>query len=131
MLGDHVTLEAGTGAVHTAPGHGVDDYKIGMQVTGCDDLRAGRRQAASSPTEFPQMQGQFVFKANEADHRACFRVVGPPRRAHDIQHSYPHCWRCHNPVIFRATPQWFIGMERRASGLASALRQKRRRRSAK
>jgi isoleucyl-tRNA synthetase len=108
MLGEHVTLEAGTGAVHTAPGHGVDDYKIGSRYglpifAPVDDK--GRFNA-----DFPDMQGQFVFKCNEGIIEK-LRESGHLVARQDIQHSYPHCWRCQNPVIFRATPQWFIGME--------------------
>jgi isoleucyl-tRNA synthetase len=108
MLGEHVTLEAGTGAVHTAPGHGVDDYKIGSRYglpifAPVDDK--GRFNA-----DFPEMQGQFVFKCNDAI-IAKLKDSGHLVSRTDIQHSYPHCWRCQYPVIFRATPQWFIGME--------------------
>lgn len=108
MLGEHVTLDAGTGCVHTAPGHGVDDYKIGSRYglpifAPVDDR--GRYNA-----DFPQMQGQFVFKVNEPV-IALLQESGHLVSRADIQHSYPHCWRCQYPVLFRATPQWFIGME--------------------
>lgn len=110
LLGSHVTLDAGTGVVHTAPGHGVDDYKIGSKY-GLEILapvdEKGRFNSA-----FAEMQGQFVFKTNEPI-IAKLAESGHLIHRQDIQHSYPHCWRCHSPVIFRATPQWFIGMEPR------------------
>lgn len=112
MLGEHVTLEAGTGVVHTAPGHGVDDYRIGMRY-GLEIFAPVDDRGKFTP-EFPEMQNQFVFKANE---KIIARLADSGHLMHreDIQHSYPHCWRCQNPVIFRATPQWFIGMEARPS----------------
>lgn len=109
LLGDHVTLEAGTGAVHTAPGHGVDDYRVGskygLEIFAPVDAR-GKYTA-----DFAPMQGQFIFKANEPI-IALLQESGHLLARQDITHSYPHCWRCHSPVLFRATPQWFIGMER-------------------
>ncbi len=118
MLGEHVTLEAGTGAVHTAPGHGVDDYRIGSRYgleifAPVDDK--GRYTAGFAP-----MQGQYVFKCNEPI-IAMLKESGHLVARSDIQHSYPHCWRCHSPVIFRATPQWFIGMDPRP-GVERSLR---------
>ena len=110
VLGEHVTLEAGTGVVHTAPGHGVDDYKIGSKYG--LDIYAPVDDRGKFTADFPQFQGQFVFKANEPIIEM-LRTSGHLVARQDIQHSYPHCWRCHSPVIFRATPQWFIGMEKR------------------
>src|SRR5262249_32837417 len=108
MLGDHVTLEAGTGAVHTAPGHGADDYRIGIRYG--LEAYAPVDDRGKFTADYPPAQGQYVFKANEAIIQS-LRDSGHLIARSDIQHSYPHCWRCHNPVIFRATPQWFIGME--------------------
>jgi isoleucyl-tRNA synthetase len=109
ILGDHVTLEAGTGCVHTAPGHGREDYDVG--------LRYGLE--AYSPVDdrgcftedVPFVQDQFVFKANAAIIEA-LDGAGALVAREDMSHSYPHCWRCKKPVIFRATPQWFISMEK-------------------
>ena len=109
ILGDHVTLEAGTGCVHTAPGHGREDYEVGLQY-GLD---------AYSPVddngvfidEVGSFSGQFVFKANDN----IIKVLEEKKALlakENISHSYPHCWRCKRPVIFRATPQWFISMEK-------------------
>ncbi len=108
MLGDHVTLDAGTGAVHTAPGHGVDDYRIGLKYG--LEIYAPVDDKGKYTAEFPEMQNQYIFKANEPI-VAKLAESGHLVARTDIQHSYPHCWRCHNPVIFRATPQWFVGMD--------------------
>ncbi|MDQ1270271.1 MAG: isoleucyl-tRNA synthetase [Thermodesulfobacteriota bacterium] len=108
ILGDHVTLEAGTGCVHTAPGHGADDHI------------AGNRYGLEcySPVEdngtFSQgvelFEGQFIFKAN-AEINKTLEEKGALLKQENMSHSYPHCWRCKKPVIYRATPQWFISMD--------------------
>jgi len=108
ILGDHVTLEAGTGAVHTAPGHGVDDYKIGTKYG--LEIYAPVDAKGKYTAQFAEMQNQFVFKANEPIIEM-LRARGALVHREDLVHSYPHCWRCNSPIIFRATPQWFIGME--------------------
>jgi isoleucyl-tRNA synthetase len=116
ILADHVTLEQGTGAVHTAPGHGQEDYVVGRQYgieTYCPVDAAGRfYHAEGAAGRLPEeLIGKTVWEANP--------LVIEILRAHHallasekIEHSYPHCWRCHKPTIFRATEQWFIGMER-------------------
>lgn len=108
ILGRHVTLDAGTGAVHTAPGHGREDYEVcvtyGIDVySPVDD--SGRY--IDSVKFFAGM------KVQEADSAVIEKLqeVGNLLARQDISHSYPHCWRCKKPVIFRATPQWFISME--------------------
>ena len=123
MLGDHVTLEAGTGAVHTAPGHGVDDYRIGLKnglevFAPVNDKGKFDFGAESRGELATQLQGSFIFKANELviSH---LQNSGALVARTDIQHSYPHCWRCNSPVFFRATPQWFIGMDS-PKGVASS-----------
>lgn len=121
MLGEHVTLEAGTGAVHTAPGHGVDDYRIGLQYG--LDIFAPVDDRGQFTSDFSEMQGLFVFKSNEPIIQK-LKDSGNLVARMDIQHSYPHCWRCHNPIIFRATPQWFIGMgDGRTDGLRKRAEQ--------
>lgn len=108
LLGDHVTLEAGSGCVHTAPGHGHEDYEVGMRY-GLEAFNPVDDRGCFKP-ETPLFAGNFIFKANDAiiDHlQRTRKLLG--RAA--LQHSYPHCWRCHHPVIIRATPQWFISME--------------------
>ncbi len=114
VLGEHVTADAGTGAVHTAPGHGVDDYKVGsrygLEIYAPVDER-GRYTAAFAQGEFASFLGKPVFEANEPV-IALLQERSNLLARNDIQHSYPHCWRCNKAVIFRATPQWFIGMEK-------------------
>lgn len=108
ILGDHVNLEAGSGVVHTAPGHGQEDYQVGLLYDLPLVSPVGPDGAFTS--EVPQYQGQKVFEANEniiADLDAAGFLVARI----DIEHSYPHCWRSKSPLIFRATSQWFIKMD--------------------
>ncbi len=109
IYGDHVTLDSGTGAVHTAPGHGQDDYLVGLEfdiplLMPVDDNGvltdeagpfAGLDVEAANPVIIEWLRDQGTLVA-----------------AQDIVHSYPHCWRCHQPVIFRATDQWFVSMDK-------------------
>ncbi len=116
ILADHVTLEQGTGAVHTAPGHGQEDYAIGMQYgipVYCPVDAAGRFfPAEGAPGVLPaELLGQTVWDGNSTV-IDILNEKGALLAVKTIDHSYPHCWRCHNPTIFRATEQWFIGMER-------------------
>ncbi len=108
VLANYVTLDAGTGCVHTAPGHGYEDYVTGIQY-GLDILCPVEDNGCFS-TEVERFGGLGVFEANPkiVDH---MREIGVLLHSEDVQHAYPHCWRCHNPVIFRATPQWFISMD--------------------
>ncbi len=114
VLGDHVTLEAGTGCVHTAPGHGREDHEVGLQY-GLDAYSPVDDRGCFTE-EVGMFAGQFVFKANAEINRA-LQEKGALLAEEKIQHSYPHCWRCKQPVIFRATPQWFISMDK--TGLRS------------
>lgn len=118
ILGDHVTLEAGTGCVHTAPGHGQEDYVVGarygiepfspVDAEGCYTADAGK------------YEGLHVFKANDVVIED-LTASGHLLHTEKISHSYPHCWRCSTPVIYRATPQWFVSMsENDLRGKASA-----------
>jgi isoleucyl-tRNA synthetase len=120
----YVTTDQGTGAVHTAPAHGVDDFATGAryglsQLCDVDDgghIRNG----------LPEYDGMFVFKAN-APIIALLEERGALMGRQEIHHSYPHCWRCHRPVIFRATEQWFINMETpmaHADGSVTTFRQR-------
>ncbi|MCU1294121.1 MAG: Isoleucyl-tRNA synthetase [Bryobacterales bacterium] len=116
LLGDHVTLEQGTGAVHTAPGHGQDDFVIGQRYglpVYCPVDSAGRMfRAEGADGVLPEeLIGKTVWEANPIVVRL-LEKHGALARQEPVDHSYPHCWRCHNPVIFRATEQWFIGMDR-------------------
>jgi isoleucyl-tRNA synthetase len=116
ILADHVTLEQGTGAVHTAPGHGQEDYEIGLQYgisIFCPVNEAGRfYHAEGAEGRLPEeLIGKTVWEANPIVIEL-LRSKGALLATEKIEHSYPHCWRCHNPTIFRATEQWFIGMDR-------------------
>jgi len=114
LLGDHVTTEAGTGAVHTAPGHGQEDFVVGLQY----GLVAKYSAAELNPIDgkgvylpgTPLFEGQYIWKANSAI-TALLSENGSLLAEARLQHSYPHCWRHKSPVAFRATPQWFISME--------------------
>jgi len=110
ILGEHVTLEAGTGAVHTAPGHGQEDYDVGQRY-GLDVLApvddAGR---FTKDAGLDWLTGVFVEDANEPIIEK-LREVGALVSSKEIAHSYPHCWRCKRPIVFRSTDQWFISME--------------------
>ena len=124
VLATYVTTDQGTGAVHTAPAHGVDDFATGAryglrQISDVDDgghLRQG----------LPEYEGLYVFKANEPIIALLIERHALMGRQ-EVYHSYPHCWRCHRPVIFRATEQWFISMETpmvRADGSVTTFRQR-------
>jgi isoleucyl-tRNA synthetase len=108
IFGEHVTLEQGTGIVHTAPGHGQEDYIVGLKYD--LDVFCPVDDEGRFSDDFAAMKGVFVFDAND-------RVVellkekGMLIRTEPIDHSYPHCWRCKKPLIFRATEQWFFRID--------------------
>jgi isoleucyl-tRNA synthetase len=108
VLGEHVTLEAGTGAVHTAPGHGLDDYIVGQRYGLPVDNPVGGNGCFVPGT--PLFEGEHVFKANEHVIEV-LEQHGALMRSAKFTHSYPVCWRHKTPIIFRATPQWFISMD--------------------
>ncbi|MCP5417899.1 MAG: isoleucine--tRNA ligase [Chromatiaceae bacterium] len=119
ILGEHVTLEAGTGAVHTAPGHGLEDYIVGQRYALPVDNPVGGDGCFVAGTKL--FEGEHVFTANEKVIDV-LKAHGALLQEARLSHSYPHCWRHKTPIIFRATPQWFIGMEQ--AGLrAMALRE--------
>ncbi len=109
VFGDHVTLEHGSGIVHTAPGHGAEDFRAGQEY--------GLETYAPIDAEgrfvegLVEYKGKKVFEANSSIIEL-LKARGALLALERISHSYPHCWRCHNPVIFRATEQWFIGLDR-------------------
>ena len=109
ILGDHVTLDAGTGAVHTAPGHGPDDYVIGQKY-GLEVANPVGPNGCYLPGTYPTLDGLFVFKANDVIVNL-LREQGALLHVEKLTHSYPCCWRHKTPIIFRATPQWFISMD--------------------
>jgi isoleucyl-tRNA synthetase len=108
VLGDYVTLDAGTGLVHTAPGHGADDFNTGRRY-GLDIYTPVNHRGEFTP-DVPLWAGMHVFKANPQIVEL-LRERGALVAAEQITHAYPHCWRCKNPIIFRATEQWFISMD--------------------
>ncbi len=120
VLATYVTLDQGSGIVHTAPGHGVDDFNTGQRYG--LEIAAPLDDRGVYTEGLPEYKGKDVFTANPivvqllADRGA---LLGH----HAYKHSYPHCWRCHNPVIFRATEQWFIKMDQAARGAKKSLRQ--------
>jgi len=108
VLADYVTMDTGTGVVHTAPSHGAEDFATGVRYKldpTCDVDAAGRIHNG-----LPEYEGLQVFKANQPI-IDLLKSRGALLHEEKLEHSYPHCWRCHNPVIFRATEQWFISME--------------------
>ncbi len=109
ILAEHVTLDTGTGCVHTAPGHGREDYEVGLRYG--LDVYAPVDQQGRFTEEVGHFAGQMVFEANAAIN-ARLKELGVLLAEEKIEHSYPHCWRCKRPVIFRATSQWFISMEK-------------------
>ncbi|MHA7845277.1 isoleucine--tRNA ligase [Serratia sp. D1N4] len=111
ILGDHVTLDAGTGAVHTAPGHGPDDFVIGQKY-GLEVANPVGPNGCYLPGTYPSLDGKFVFKANDLIVEL-LREKGGLLHVEKLLHSYPCCWRHKTPIIFRATPQWFVSMEQK------------------
>lgn len=127
ILGEHVTMDSGSGAVHTAPGHGEDDYKVGLKydlevimpvaANGTYDNTVVREKLLPNPEEFVDVN---VFKANDK----ILELLGDALlKRVDITHSYPHCWRTHKPVIFRATKQWFIAIDEKYGKEQNTLRE--------
>jgi isoleucyl-tRNA synthetase len=116
ILGGHVTMDAGTGAVHTAPAHGVDDYVVGQKY----DLPVDNPvdNGGRFFENVPLVGGLSVWKANEVVIQQ-LQKNGLLLKQEKLQHSYPHCWRHKTPIIFRATPQWFISMDKRVGNADS------------
>ena len=126
ILGDHVLVDNGTGCVHTAPGHGEDDYRVGLTYdlevvmpvdeTGCFDQTVVRDSLIPNAEDFV---GKHIFKSNDA----LIELMGESvRKVSKFTHSYPHCWRSHTPLIFRATRQWFISVDDKPEGSDETLR---------
>ena len=116
VLADYVTMDTGTGVVHTAPSHGAEDFvtgvKYGLDATSHVDEKGILRDG------LPEYDGKRVWDANQPIIEL-LKTRGALLHTEKTEHSYPHCWRCHNPVIFRATEQWFISMETPMPGGAS------------
>lgn len=109
VCGEHVTLEQGTGCVHTAPGHGAEDYDMGLKYG--LEIYSPVNDEGCFIDEIPEFSGMNVFEANPLI-RNKLKDIGALIFEEKITHSYPHCWRCKNPIIFRATDQWFISMDK-------------------
>ena len=111
ILGEHVTLDAGTGAVHTAPGHGLEDYEVGckygIEVFSPLDSKGCWTEVVNDK----DLEGVPYYKGNSIVIEK-LEKCGALLKKQDINHSYPHCWRCKNPVIYRATPQWFVKVDK-------------------
>ena len=124
ICGDHVTADSGTGLVHTAPAHGLDDYFVGQKYGLPTDNPVGDdgKFLATVPAIGEiALAGVFVWKANDIVLQA-LEASGHLLCLKKVQHSYPHCWRHKTPIIFRSTPQWFIGMTQQAHGSEATLR---------
>ena len=127
VLGEHVLMDNGTGCVHTAPGHGEDDYRVGLKYnldvimpvseTGCYDEHVVREKLLPEAESFV---GMHIFKANEP---IISHLGDSVLKVDKFVHSYPHCWRSHTPLIFRATKQWFIAVDGTATGNEKTLRE--------
>lgn len=113
ILGDHVTLDAGTGCVHTAPGHGLEDWEVCQKynIETFSPLNAEGKWEASDFFNDPDLIGVPYFKGNEIVIKK-LEENGALLKKQDITHSYPHCWRCKKPVIYRATNQWFVKVDK-------------------
>ncbi len=108
VLADYVTMDTGTGVLHTAPSHGAEDFATGVKYK--LDLTTNVDESGFMHNGLPDYEGKKVFEAN-APIIELLKKRGVLLHAEKLEHSYPHCWRCHNPIIFRATDQWFISME--------------------
>ncbi|WP_457597420.1 isoleucine--tRNA ligase [Hydrogenimonas sp.] len=126
VLGEHVSMENGTGAVHTAPGHGEDDYRMGL-LYGLEVVMPVDEEGRYDETvvrlgllpDAERFVGMHIFEANEE----IIRLLGKSLlKAERFNHSYPHCWRSHTPLIFRATRQWFISVDGTPEGAEKSLR---------
>lgn len=105
ILGDHVTLDAGTGCVHTAPGHGLEDWEAGQKY-GLPTFSPFDSKGCWTD-EVPDLKGVPYYKGNQIVIDR-LKEIGALLKSQEIVHSYPHCWRCKHPVMYRSTPQWFV-----------------------
>ncbi|MBO5385146.1 isoleucine--tRNA ligase [bacterium] len=111
ILGEHVTLDAGTGSVHTAPGHGLEDYEVGCRYNIEVFSLLDGQGIWTDCVKIPELIGVPYYKGNGMVIEM-LEKCGALLAQQDIQHSYPHCWRCKKPVIYRATPQWFVKVDK-------------------
>ncbi len=121
ILGEHVTLDAGTGSVHTAPGHGLEDYEVGCRY-GIKVLSPlDSRGCWTEEVQDKDLEGVPYYKGNKIVIEK-LQNCGALLKQQDISHSYPHCWRCKNPVIYRATPQWFVKVDKFRNETLNAIK---------
>ncbi len=120
ILGDHVTLETGSGCVHTAPGYGMEDYQVSLKYKDVDIIVAVDSKGVMTE-EAGQFKGLFYEKSNSVIVDT-LRQSGALIASEEMVHSYPHCWRCKNPVIFRATEQWFCSIDKFREQAIEAVR---------
>ena len=111
ILGEHVTLDAGTGSVHTAPGHGLEDYEVGCKYGIEVFSPLDGRGVWTDTVGIDELVNVPYYKGNSMVIEM-LQNCGALLKQQDIQHSYPHCWRCKKPVIYRATPQWFVKVDK-------------------
>ena len=109
ILGDHVTLDAGTGSVHTAPGHGLEDWEAGQKY-GLETFSPFDSKGCWT-SEVPDLEGVPYYKGNAMVIEK-LKECGALIKSQEIMHSYPHCWRCKHPVMYRSTPQWFVKVDK-------------------
>lgn len=121
ILGEHVTLDAGTGSVHTAPGHGLEDYEVGCKynIEVFSPLDGAGKW--TDIVGIDELVGVPYYKGNSMVIEM-LQNKGALLKQQDIQHSYPHCWRCKNPVIYRATPQWFVKVDKFRNSALDAIK---------
>lgn len=110
ILADHVTSDSGTGCVHTAPGHGAEDFEIGMKYNLPPLNPVDSHGNFTKEVAVPGLEGMNIFKANDVVVEMLGKT-GALIKSEKVSHSYPHCWRCKNPLIFRATEQWFLKVD--------------------
>ncbi len=121
ILGEHVTLDAGTGSVHTAPGHGLEDYEVGCRYGIEVFSPLDGRGIWTEKVQDKDLEGVPYYKGNKIVIEK-LQNCGALLKAQDISHSYPHCWRCKNPVIYRATPQWFVKVDKFRDAALEAIK---------
>jgi len=122
ILGEHVTLDAGTGSVHTAPGHGLEDYEVGCRYNIEVFSPLDSKGVWTDAVKDPDLVGVPYYKGNSIVIEK-LENCGALLAKQDIQHSYPHCWRCKNPVIYRATPQWFVKVDKFREETLNAIKE--------
>ena len=123
IVGDHVTLDAGTGCVHTAPGHGAEDFEVCRNYPGIEVITPVDKRGHMTE-EAGKFAGLYYKKANKAILEE-LKETGMLLAEEDITHQYAHCWRCKDPIIYRATEQWFISIDKFRKEALDAIKEVR------